>query len=154
MSTLTLNHHAPAPGRRPLDGGRPARRAMTRWAWRLFRREWRRQALVLALLVVAIAATVVGLGTATNATELKADPTFGTANTVLSLPGTDPALAADIAAVQARFAPVDVVAHQHVPIPGSVATLDVRAESPGARSAVSRSALTAAATRAAAARSP
>ena len=30
-------------------GGAPARRAMVRWSWRLFRREWRRQALVLAL---------------------------------------------------------------------------------------------------------
>jgi len=33
---------------------------MARWAWRLFRREWRRQALVLALLIVAIGLLVVG----------------------------------------------------------------------------------------------
>ena len=70
------------------DGGAPARRAMIRWAWRLFRREWRRQALVLALLVVAVAAMTVGLGVASNATNQKADPTFGTANTILNLPGT------------------------------------------------------------------
>jgi putative ABC transport system permease protein len=34
-------------------GGMPARRAVVRWAWRLFRREWRQQSLVLALLLNA-----------------------------------------------------------------------------------------------------
>ena len=33
--------------RRAPDGGVPARRAVIRWAWRLFRREWRQQLLVL-----------------------------------------------------------------------------------------------------------
>ena len=41
-------------------GGMPARRAVLRWAWRLFRREWRQQSIVLALLLVAVAATTVG----------------------------------------------------------------------------------------------
>ena len=36
-------------------GGVPARRAVIRWAWRLFRREWRQQLLVLAMLTVAVA---------------------------------------------------------------------------------------------------
>src|SRR5580704_3596717 len=35
-----------------------ARRAVIRWGWRLFRREWRQQLLVLGLLTVAVAATV------------------------------------------------------------------------------------------------
>jgi putative ABC transport system permease protein len=109
---------------------RPARRAMTRWAWRLFRREWRRQALVLALLVVAVAATTVGLGVASNALAMKADPVFGTANTEISLPGGDAHLAADLAAIRARFGTADVVAHQELPVPGSVSALDVRAEDP------------------------
>ena len=39
------------------DGGVPARRAVIRWAWRLFRREWRQQLLVLALIIVAVGAT-------------------------------------------------------------------------------------------------
>src|SRR5438270_11267379 len=94
--------------RRPLmtaegNGGAPARRAVIRWAWRLYRREWRRQALVLALLIVAIAATVIGLGVVSNAAALKADPTFGSANTILTLPGTDPDINADLAALRARF---------------------------------------------------
>ncbi|HLK42463.1 MAG TPA: FtsX-like permease family protein [Thermoleophilia bacterium] len=88
--------------------------------------------LVLILLVLAIAATIVGLGAATNAAELKADPNFGTADTTATLPGGDPQLAADLAAMQAHFGVIDVIAHQHVPVPGSVATLDVRAENPHA----------------------
>ncbi|HEY6309711.1 MAG TPA: hypothetical protein VIY52_02740 [Streptosporangiaceae bacterium] len=40
------------------NGGVPARRAVIRWAWRLFRREWRQQLLVLGLLTVAVAATI------------------------------------------------------------------------------------------------
>src|SRR5450759_3471762 len=48
------------------NGGVPARRAVVRWAWRLFRREWRQQLLILALIVVAVAATIVGSAVATN----------------------------------------------------------------------------------------
>ena len=111
-------------------GGAPARRAMVRWAWRLFRREWRRQALVLSLLMLAVAATTIGLGVASNASNLKADPTFGTANTIITLPGSDTSLAADIASIQNRFAAVDVIAHQSIPVPGSVSTVDLRAQNP------------------------
>jgi putative ABC transport system permease protein len=38
------------------NGGVPARRAVIRWSWRMFRREWRQQLLVLALIVIALAA--------------------------------------------------------------------------------------------------
>ncbi len=104
---------------------------MVRWAWRLFRREWRRQALVLALLVVAVAATTVGLGVASNATNLKADPTFGTANTIIGPPRPRrPAWPPTSPRSSSRFGPVDVVAHQTIPVPGSVSTVDLRAENP------------------------
>ena len=39
-------------------GGIVARRAVFRWGWRLFRREWRQQLLVFGLLTVAVAALV------------------------------------------------------------------------------------------------
>ena len=48
------------------NGGIPARRAVFRWGWRLFRREWRQQLLVLGLLTVAVAATIWGAGVVTN----------------------------------------------------------------------------------------
>ena len=44
-----------------------ARRAVFRWGWRLFRREWRQQLLVLGLLTVAVAATIWGASVVTNA---------------------------------------------------------------------------------------
>src|SRR5438876_872781 len=115
------------------DGGAAARRAMVRWSWRLFRREWRRQALVLGLLMVAVAGTTLGLGVASNASNLKADPMFGTANTIITIPGSDTSLASDIAAIQNRFGTIDVIAHQNIPIPGSVSGIDLRAENPGGR---------------------
>ena len=126
--TATLEDRAPS--RAPEHGGAPARRAVVRWAWRLFRREWRRQALILVLLIVAIAATIVGLGTTTNVAQLKANPTFGTANTIVALPGSDPDISADVSALQQKFGVVELIAHQSSPIAGSVASLDVRAEDP------------------------
>src|SRR5205807_3733617 len=67
-------------------GGMAARRAMVRWAWRLFRREWRQQLLVLALIIVAVVATVLGAGIGTN-TPPPANAGFGTANHLVTLPG-------------------------------------------------------------------
>jgi putative ABC transport system permease protein len=55
MSTIVAEKPAVV---RADGGGLPARRAVMRWAWRLFRREWRQQLLVLALIVVAVGATV------------------------------------------------------------------------------------------------
>ena len=104
------------------NGGGPARRAMVRWAWRLFRREWRQQVLVLALLTVAVAATTAGVAVATNANEA--------AETTVALPGSNPQLAADIAALRDRFGDVDVVSHQRIAVPGSVAGVDLRAQDP------------------------
>jgi putative ABC transport system permease protein len=87
--------------------------------------------LILGMLTVAVAATIVGLGTATNAATLKADPTFGTANTIISVSGTDRQLSADVAALRAKAGPIDVVAHQQVSVPGSVSTVDLRDQAPG-----------------------
>ncbi|HEY2429429.1 MAG TPA: FtsX-like permease family protein, partial [Acidimicrobiales bacterium] len=121
----------PAPPAERGDGGVAARRAVARWGWRLFRREWRRHVLILAMLTVAVAATIIGLGTVTNATRLKADPTFGTASTILSLSGTSPQLSTGIAALRAKAGPIDVVAHQQVAVPGSVGAIDLRDQAPG-----------------------
>src|ERR1700733_10487457 len=63
MTTTVL---APLAAARHADGGAPARRAVVRWAGRLFRREWRQQFLILALITVAVAATIVGSSVAMN----------------------------------------------------------------------------------------
>ncbi len=114
------------PPRAGTGGGAPARRAVVRWAWRMFRREWRRQILILALLSVAVAATAVGLAVVSNTVQLGPDPNFGTANTILTLPGSDPQLAADLAFARSRLGPVDIVSHQQIPVPGSVSAIDLR----------------------------
>ena len=89
-------------------GGVPARRAVIRWAMRLFRREWRQQLLVLGLLTVAVAAMIWGAGMATN-TPPPATATFGAATAAISLPGTEPHLAGQIAAIAKNYGPVDVI---------------------------------------------
>jgi len=111
------------------NGGVPARRAVVRWAWRMFRREWRQQLLILALIVVAVAATVLGAGVATN-TPPPADTGFGTAGDLATFGGHGPHLATQIAALQHRFGRVDVIENQTIAIPGSISTYDLRAQNP------------------------
>jgi len=94
------------------DGGAPARRAMLRWAWRLFRREWRQQLLVLALITVAMAATVVGAGIAVNSPP-PWNAGFGTANHLVTLSGSDAHLASDLAAIKAHFGTIDVIENEN-----------------------------------------
>ena len=125
MSTALLDHQVQAGAG---NGGVPARRAVIRWAWRMFRREWRQQMLVLALIVVALAATVVGAAVATN-TPPPAGAGFGTAQDMATLPG-GPHLASQIAVLQQHAGRVDVIENQAVAIPGSINTYDLRAQDP------------------------
>jgi len=112
------------------NGGVPARRAVFRWGWRLFRREWRQQLLVLGLLTVAVAATIWGASTVTNvALQNPNYPTFGTAAAQVTLPGNDPSLAADIAAIAGRWGPADVIENQYI-ANGSTQPGQLRAENP------------------------
>ena len=111
-------------------GGIVARRAVVRWAWRLFRREWRQQLLVLSLLTAAVAATILGTSIVTNVQLPNPNyATFGTAAVQVTLPGTDPQLAADIAAIAGRWGPADLVESQNIPT-GTTQPLQLRAENP------------------------
>jgi putative ABC transport system permease protein len=125
MSAALLERQAQAGTR---NGGVPARRAVIRWAWRMFRREWRQQLLVLALITVALAATVVGAAVATD-TPSPAGAGFGTAQDAATYPG-GPHLASQIAALQQRFGRVDLIENQTIAIPGSISTYDLRAQDP------------------------
>ena len=126
MSTAVLEKPAVA---RAAGGGLPARRAVMRWAWRLFRREWRQQLLVLALIVVAVGAVVVGAAVATD-TPPAINAGFGTAGDQATFPGPDPHLSTQIAALQHRFGRVDVIENQALTIPGSIESYDLRAQNP------------------------
>jgi len=116
-------------------GSLVARRAVIRWAWRLSRREWRQQILVVALLAVAVAGTIVGVAAAASAPADLNTATHGTASSGVVLPGADPHLAADIAAIgrQDAAGPVEVIENETVAVPGSVATVDLRAQAPDGR---------------------
>jgi putative ABC transport system permease protein len=109
------------------NGGVPARRAVIRWAWRLFRREWRQQLLVLALITVAVAATFIGAAVATNS-QGRPGAAFGTAQDLATFPGNDPHLATGIASLQHRYGRTDVIENQVVQVPGSTTTYDLRAQ--------------------------
>jgi putative ABC transport system permease protein len=120
----------PAPARSAgAGGGAPARRAVIRWAWRLFRREWRQQLLVLSLITVAVAGTVLGAAVASNTPPTPAAATFGTANHLAMIPGSQPHLPAEIAAIGHRFGPVDVIENQNL-VTGSASPVQLRAQNP------------------------
>ena len=74
--------------RGPGSGGLAARRPLIRWAWRMFRREWRQQFLVIALLTVAVAAAIASVTIAYNSGSAD-DAEFGSANNLLRLDGAD-----------------------------------------------------------------
>jgi putative ABC transport system permease protein len=111
-------------------GGIPARRAMFRWGWRLFRREWRQQLLVLGLLIVAVAATTWGAGVVTNVDLGNPNwATYGTAAAKATLPGGDPHLAADIASIERSWGPADVIENEKIAA-GTTQAVQLRAEKP------------------------
>ena len=113
--------------------GRPATRAVMRWSLRLFRREWRQQLLVLALLTTAVAAGVALATVAINGSSAAAEP-FGGADARIRIGGDDPEAAArSVAAAEDRYGSDDVTAHQTVTVPGSVDQLEVRDQDPEAR---------------------
>jgi putative ABC transport system permease protein len=112
-------------------GGMPARIAVARWALRLFRREWRRQALVLALLTVAVAGTMFGLGAAGSVLPSGAAQ-FGNADYLLVLRGAGPALQDDVVAARQAFPAAEVIDHQQIAVPGSATPVDLRDQSPTA----------------------
>jgi putative ABC transport system permease protein len=116
-------------GTRALDGGGPARRAMMRWAWRLFRHEWRQQLLILALVVVAVGAIFVGGAVAVN-TPSPSNSSFGTATDAAVFQIPAPHMAAEVASIEHRFGRVDIIENQQFRVPGSIDTYDLRSQDP------------------------
>ncbi|MBO0815221.1 MAG: ABC transporter permease [Actinobacteria bacterium] len=111
-------------------GGAAGRRVVTRWAWRLLRREWRQQVLVLALLALTVGAASFGVAAAYNLASLPG-PQFGSAGYLLQFAGAgQKTMTADIEAARKAFGTIQVIGHQFVPIPGSTQTVEYRALSP------------------------
>jgi putative ABC transport system permease protein len=124
----TLAHHATLHG--PANGGVAARRALIRWARRMFRREWRQQILVLALLIVAVAAAIGSVTIAYNSGPAD-DAEFGSASSLLRLDGAEPRkLQATLATARHWFGTTDVIGHHSAPLPGSFETVEFRSQDP------------------------
>jgi len=102
---------------------------VVRWAWRLFRREWRQQLLILGLIVVAVGATILGAAVSTN-TPQPANFGFGTAQDLATFQGSGPQLASEIASLQHRFGRTEVIENETFTIPGSIDTYELRAQNP------------------------
>jgi hypothetical protein len=116
----TLAHRAALGG--PRNGSVAARRAVIRWALRMFRREWRQQLLVVTLLTVAVAAAVGGITTVYNASPAD-NAEFGAADHLLRFDGADPRkLEAGVAAAEKWFGTTEVIEHRSLAVPGGVET--------------------------------
>ena len=119
--------------RGPANGGVAARRAVVRWGWRMFRREWRQQILVVALLTVAVAAAIGSITLVYN-TSPAFDGEFGSAKGLLMFDGSDPqALETALASAAESFGTTDVIGHRKVPVPGGIETVDFRSQDPDGR---------------------
>lgn len=107
-----------------------ASRAVIRWAWRLFRREWRQQFLMLYLVAVAVA---VAIGSTTVLYNL-APPNegrFGDAGARVSLVAFGPqSLAEDLALIEEQVGTVDVIGHRYLPVPGTTDRVELRSQDP------------------------
>jgi putative ABC transport system permease protein len=94
----------------------------------MFRREWRQQILVLALLTIAVAAAIASVTIAYNSGSTE-DAEFGSAKSLLRFDGADPGkLEAGLAATRDRFGTIEVIGHRSLPVPGSVDPLEFRAQ--------------------------
>jgi putative ABC transport system permease protein len=109
----------------------PARRAITRWAWRLLLREWRQQILILALIAIAVAATTVGVGVSSN-TPLSPYVGFGNAKDLATFQNDGASTKAKIASWRARDGAVEVIENESITVPGSVDTFSLRSQNPTA----------------------
>jgi putative ABC transport system permease protein len=139
MNVDLLERPAVTPASEHSNGGVPARRAMLRWAWRLFRREWRQHLLIVLLVIVAVAAVVVGSAVAVN-TPPAASAGFGTAGDLAVFnvvapssksPSTSLAhVQEQIARLEHRYGRVQVIENETQQVPGSAQTYQVRSQDP------------------------
>ena len=124
----TLAQGSPLGG--PRHGGMAARRAVVRWAGRMFRREWRQQLLVVTLLTVAVTGAIGSITIASNAVPAD-DGDFGSANLVLTFDGSDPQrLQAGLDAARRSFGSIEVIGHRSARVPGDVEKVDYRSQIP------------------------
>ncbi len=125
---MTATVTEPPRVRRAAGGGLPPRRAVIRWAIRIYRREWRRQILMLVLLTVAVSGSAFGVAATYNIASTD-DATFGSAEHLMKFDGSDAAeLATRITAARSWFGTIDTIGHRYVQVPGLFDPVDIRAQ--------------------------
>jgi putative ABC transport system permease protein len=132
MSTATYTRDE-RPAREPDDPRRAAgaRRALSRWALRLALREWKQRILIVLLIAVASAATLLGIAVASATPGTPNAGTFGTAQTLVELPGTTKDLPAVIARIEKAYGTASVVYDRSIAT-GQAGGADLRAQDPSA----------------------
>jgi putative ABC transport system permease protein len=108
-----------------------ARRALSRWAIRLAFREWKQRILIVLLITVATAATLFGIAVASATPGAPNAGIYGTAATLITLPGNTHGLPGVVARIEKAYGPVSVI--DDLPInTGQSGGADLRAEDPNA----------------------
>ena len=131
MSMLTLERDRPV--REPDDPRRAAaaRRVLSRWALRLAVREWKQRILIVLLITVATAATVLGIAVASATPGTPNYGIYGTASTLVQLPGNTPDLPGVIAKMEKAYGAASVIDDQPI-VTGQAGGADLRAQDPNA----------------------
>jgi putative ABC transport system permease protein len=131
MSMLTLERDRPV--REPDDPRRAAaaRRALSRWELRLAVREWKQRTLIVLLITVATAATVLGIAVASATGGTPNWGVFGTAQTLVQLPGNTRDLPGVIANIEKAYGAASVIYDQPITT-GQAGGADLRAQDPNA----------------------
>jgi hypothetical protein len=121
------------PAREPEDPRRAAmaRRTLTRWAVRLALREWKQRILIVLLIAVASAATLLGIAVASATPGTPNAGTFGTAATLVELPGNTPQLPGVVAKIEKAYGAASVVYDEPIAT-GQAGGADLRAQDPSA----------------------
>jgi putative ABC transport system permease protein len=121
------------PVREPEDPRRAAmaRRTLTRWAVRLALREWKQRILIVALIAVASAATLLGIAVASATPGTPNAGIFGTASTLIQLPGNTPQLPSVITKIEQAYGTGSVVDDEPITT-GQAGGADLRAQDPSA----------------------
>ncbi len=131
MSMLTLERDRPV--REPDDPRRAAaaRRALSRWSLRLARREWKQRILIVLLITVATAATLLGIAVASATPGTPNHGIYGTASTLVTLPGNTRDLPGVIANIEKAYGATSVIYDVSITT-GQAGGADLRAQDPNA----------------------
>ena len=131
MSMLTLERDRPV--HEPDDPRRAAaaRRVLSRWVLRLAVREWKQRILIVLLITVATAATLFAIAVASATPGTPNAGIYGTAQTLVQLPGNTPDLPGVIAKIEKAYGAASVIYDQPI-VTGQAGGADLRAQDPNA----------------------